>query len=289
MAATFACIAGGPLCRLLESAALDAHRLEPSETPFGRSEVLFAVEQPAPGLYLVPRQLPGQGRIGPASFNYRATLYRLKDLGVRYVLSWTGARTITRQLAVGQTVLLDDLIDLTHLRATSFFERRGLGMLRQFPVFCPTLRAVVEEVLAAMKLPYYSGGTAAVTEGPRLETPAEIRLLGSHGADLVTHQFVPEVFLAKELQICLAGAAYVVDFAETGSRYRPFIPGELFGGLTHSSQADRLEVLSRALPEILCKVAARLVTAPKGCQCEQPMAAHIQENGLPEDWHHWFD
>ena len=289
MAVRFACIGGRPLCRLLETGALEARQLEPIKTPFGQSEALFLIERPAPGMYLVPRQLPDRGRIAPGSFNYRATLYALKDLGVQYVLSWTAAGTIAREIAVGQIVLVDDVIDLTRLRATTFFKRRGLGMLRQFPVFCPTLRGVLEEVLVEMKLPYHPGGTAAVTEGPRLETPAEVRLLAAHGADLVTHQLVPEVFLAKELQMCLAGGAYVVNFAETGSRYRPFIPGDLFGGLTHNSQADRLELLCRTLPDILCRTAAKLTATTKVCECDRAMAAQVQENALPEDWHRWFE
>ena len=52
-----------------------------------------------------------------------------------------------------------------------------------------------------MKLVHKTAGIAAVTEGPRLETPAEVRMLAAGGAEVVTHTFVPEVFLAKELEL----------------------------------------------------------------------------------------
>jgi len=289
MAATFACIAGGPVCRAMESGALKARALDSAGTPFGEPEAIYLVDDAPAPFYLALRQQPGHTRVAPSGFNYRATLYALKDLGVRGVLSWSAAGAIKHNISIGHVVVPDDVIDLTRCRATSFFERAGLGLLRQFPVFCPALRQAATAVLDELDLHAHVGGTAVATEGPRLETPAEIRMLASYGADLVTHHLVPEVFLAKELQMCLAGACYVVNYAETGSRHRPFITGDLFGGLTEVSMADRLEHVSQALPDVLRRIAQRCAAREGTCECERTMAANIAEHNLPDDWRRWFD
>jgi len=289
MSVTLACMAGGPLSQALEAAQPNVRQLEPAHTPFGESEAVFLVEAEPAAFYLVPRRPPGRPRLTPSAFNCRATLYALKDLGVQAVLSWSAAGAITHNLAIGQIVIPDDVIDLTWQRANTFFPRFGLGLLRQFPVFCPALRGALAEVLGERKLSCHASGTAAVTEGPRLETPAEIRMLASFGAALVTHNLVPEVFLAKELQLCLAGGCYLVNYAETGSRHRPFITGDLFGGLTEASRDDRLDRARQALLDILRRLAAKLASAEPACQCRRTMAAQAEKYNLPDDWHQWFD
>ncbi|KKM15584.1 hypothetical protein LCGC14_1694580, partial [marine sediment metagenome] len=235
MAATFALIAGGPLRRALETGQFNTRPVAQADTPFGPSEPILLATEGDLEFYLVPRQLPGQPRRAPSNFNCRATLYALKDLGVTCVVSWSAAGAVTHDLSIGQAVVPDDVIDLTRTRAGTYFETSGLGLLRQFPVFCQPLQQLLADAIMELGLSCRLGGTAAVTEGPRLETPAEVRRLAGFGADLVTHQLIPEVFLARELQMCMAGGLYVVNYAETGSRHRPFITRDLFGGLTQAS------------------------------------------------------
>ena len=263
--------------------------MAPRKTPFGPSGELFLVECRDSAYYLMPRY--GVGDTNKASAwapNHRANMYALKDLGVQCVLGWGPGGTITHNIAVGDLVILNDLIDQTFLRPRTFFEDSPLGFLRQFPVFCPTLRRAIGEVLHEMRLVYHGAGTAAVSEGPRLETPAEIRLLGGFGAEIATHTFVPEVFLAKELQMCYAALCYVVNYAETGSKHRPFAAGDLFGGLAQESEADRLAATAASLGEIVRKVAAALAGADRVCECDRTMAHHVQKYRLGDDWREWF-
>jgi len=289
MSARLACIAGGPLCEALEAGAFDATELPRPETPFGPSEqVLLAQAAPAP-FYLVPRQPPGRGRLAPSYINYRATLYALKDLGVDAVVSWSAAGAITHDRQLGQVVIPDDVIDMTRRRQTTFFETSGLGLLRQFPVFCPALREALASVLAELGVDAHGGGTAAVTEGPRFETPAEVRMLAAVGAELVTHTLVPEVFLARELQMCLVGACYLVNYAETGSRHRPFSSGALFGDEAQETEADRARRAAGMLPDVLRGLAAACDADERNCECDQAMARRIDEEGLDPDWHKWFE
>lgn len=288
MAATVACIAGEEVHRQWDAGSISGQRIGARVTPFGRSGEIFLIPEGASSFYLLPRYGAGMGKTAPFKINYRANLYALKDLGVQHVLAWGPGGAITHNIAVGDLVILDDVIDQTHLRPKTFFEDTPLGFLRQFPVFCPTLRRLAAEALAEMKLVYRPAGTAAVCEGPRMETPAEVRTLGSLGAEVVTHAFAPEVFLAKELQLCYAAVCYVVNYAETGSRYRPFAAGDLFGGLTHRSDGDRLAGAVQAMGRIVGAVAVALEKNPRICECANTMARHMQDYRLPADWRQWF-
>jgi len=276
MSPTMACVAGGTIYKILESAQLKARELPARQTPFGHSQPVFLVEEAEP-FYLMPRHGPGRQRPAPWAINYRANLYALKDLGVRAVVSWSAAGAITHNLHLGQLVLPGDVIDMTRRRASTFFEKSCLGFLRQFPVFCPGLQRLVADILTEMKMQPQTDAIVAVTEGPRLETPAEIRMLATSGAQLVTHTIAPDVFLAKELELCYAGVCCVINYAETGSWHRPFMVGQLFGGLAQADQAHRIAA------------AGRIAANPASCDCNQTMSAHAKRYELPSDWREWFD
>ena len=286
MSATIACIAGEEIHRQWDAGRIEGERLGPRPTPFGDSGEVFLVRTDGASYYLLSRHGKGLAKTAPARVRDRANLYALKDLGTECVLAWGPGGAITHNIAVGDLVILSDVIDRTCLRERTFFEDSPLGYLRQFPVFCPHLRRAVGEVLHEMKLIYHGSGTAAVCEGPRLETPAEIRMLGTVGAEVVTHSFVPEVFLSKELELCYAAVCYVVNYAETGSSRRPFAAGTLFGPLSEKSDDQRLAGVVSAMSEIVRKVAA--AEGDRGCECAKTMAAHVRQYDLPEDWRQWF-
>ncbi len=288
MSAMIACIAGEEVYRQWNVGRIAGERLTPRQTPFGASGEIFLVQTDGHRFCLLPRYGEGMNKTAPRKVNDRANLYALKDLGVQYVLAWGPGGAITHNVGVGDLVILNDVIDSTYLRDKTFFENSPLGFLRQFPVFCPTLRRTAGEVLHDMKLVYHSNGTAVVREGPRLETPAEVRMLATMGAEIITHTFAPEVFLARELELCYAAICYVVNYAETGSRHRPFATGDLFGGLTQKSDADRLSGVVGSMSQIVANLAEALDASSKICECDQTMAGHRREYALSEDWREWF-
>ena len=220
--------------------------------------------------------------------NYRANLYALKDLGVRCVLGFGAAGAISHNYNVGDIVLVSDLIDRTTRRPTTFFENAPTGMLRQFPVFCPGLRRAMADCLDGMGCGFHQNSTLVVTEGPRLETPAEIRFLATAGAELVSHHFAPEAFLAKELELCYAGAAYVANYAETGSRYRPFSATDLFGGLAVRNEVERLNRATEMVANLVVLVSQRVLNHSAQCECNQTMRGQVEKFGLSTDWRDWF-
>jgi 5'-methylthioadenosine phosphorylase len=289
MPATIACIAGEQIHRQWDAGRIDGERVGSRATPFGPSGEAFLVHDDDVSYYLMPRYGAGMAKTAPSRINDRANLYALKDLGTEYVLAWGAGGAITHNIAVGDLVILSDVIDMTHLRGRTFFETSPLGYLRQFPVFCPTLRRAAGETLHEMKLVYHGSGTAVICEGPRLETPAEIRMFGTVGAEVVTHAFVPEAFLAKELELCYAAICYVVNYAEMGNRHRPFQPGSLFGPLAEKADTERLAGVVGAIGQIVRQLAAGLGRTERTCDCARTMGDHVRRYDLPADWHEWFD
>ena len=112
-------------------------------------------------------------------------------------------------------------------------------------------------------------------------------MLAGLGAELVTHLFVPEAFLARELQLCYAAVAYVVNYAETGSRHRPFAAGGLFGGLAGPSDAERVAETTRRMGDVVAAVAETLDDAGPGCDCARTMAQNVEHYDMPADWRKW--
>lgn len=289
MAATMACIAGEEIYRQWDAGRIAGEKIGVRQTPFGASSEVFLVREPGPSYYLLPRHGVGLSKTSPGKVNYRANMYALKDLGAQCVIAWGPCGAITHNIAIGELVVLSDLIDRTYLRAKTFFEDSPLGFLRQFPVFCPSLRRGLGEVLHGMRVIYHGGGTAAVFEGPRFETAAEIRMMAAGGAEVVTHTFVPEVFLARELELCYAAVCYVVNYAETGSPHRPFTPGSLFGELDTNPDRQRIQAAVGAMTEIVRHCGEVVADGPSSCTCDQTMAGNVKEYGLSPDFRTWFE
>ncbi|HEY7585704.1 MAG TPA: MTAP family purine nucleoside phosphorylase, partial [Candidatus Deferrimicrobiaceae bacterium] len=228
-------------------------------TPFGVSNPVHLYEKDGFRYLFLSRH----GELGyekTAPFvNYRANVYAAKALGVDRIVAWTGPGIISAKYRPGDLVLPDDLLDFTRHRPSTFYEGGGIGFIRQFPVFCETLRAALRaswgKGAAGMRL--HARGIYACTEGPRLETPAEIRFLAGAGADMVGMTLCPEAFLARELEICYAPVGYFTNYAE-GIRAMPYRRATLFEGMMPPGSAGRVEQAKNAIPALAIAAARSL-------------------------------
>ena len=228
--------------------------------------------------------------------NYRANIYAAKSLGVTRIVAWTGPGAISRKYRPGDLVLPDDLLDFTRNRPSTFYEGKGIGFLRQFPVFCERLRGALRSVadrgvLFRAKSGRYGGslhfgGTYACTEGPRLETPAEIRFLARAGAELVGMTLCPEAFLARELEICYAPVAYVTNYAE-GVRRMPYRRGALFEGMLPPGEAAAVEAAKNAIPGIAIAAALAVAGEERDCPCAVSMERYRKRGAIGPDFRDW--
>ncbi|MCG3179954.1 MAG: S-methyl-5'-thioadenosine phosphorylase [Phycisphaerae bacterium] len=280
----------------LGSCGKAVERLDPVGTPFGHSETIFRCQDGGGEAFLfLCRHGPqerGQKRVLPWQINYRANLYALRELGVEAIVSWSSVHAVSHNFTVGQLVAPDDLIDETRQRNASFFEEKGLDMLRQWPVFCPSLRGAIVEVLRGRHIVNQHRATLVCTEGIRMHTPAEVRKFASFGGDLLGHWLAPEAFLARELMMSYASLCFVEQYAETGSPHRPFEAGGLFGE-SDSPMVDRVTAAVGVFCEMICELLGHLrqikVGADPQCAFTAPMRAEIAQGRLPSDWRQWFD
>jgi 5'-methylthioadenosine phosphorylase len=219
--------------------------------------------------------------------NYRANIYALKEVGATHVVAWTGPAAISERFAPGDFVVLSDIIDETRGRSGTFFENKGYGFIRMAEPFCASLRGRLLGVLRDAKVRFFAKGVYVCTEGPRLETPAEIKKHARAGAELVGMTIAPEVFLARELEMCYAAIAYVTNYAE-GVKSRKHKPGMLFEGLATASEMKAIERAVQKFPQIIRSLAAGLDEMREVCHCRSAMQRYKDAGRLPADWRKWF-
>ena len=282
-----AIIGGSKAYELLQNGALQGTRLGERETPFGESAPVFLVDASGREVIFLSRHGESGYECAAPWVNYRANIYALKDLGAGAIVAWSGPGAIDARYKVGQFVVPHDIVDETRNRSSSFFVGGGLGFLRMDKPLCPTLRNVLATVLDELSCEHSPEGVYVCTEGPRLETPAEIRKYGSYGGQLVGMTLAPEAFLARELEICYAALCYVANYAE-GVREREHAARELFGGLSSKKEAERVERAVQTFPKIIGLAAERFLSEPHVCSCRSAMDRYRQEGRISGDWRSWI-
>lgn len=153
--------------------------------------------------------------IAPHQINYRANIWALSQLDIDGILSVASVGGIRPELKPGQLVVPDQIIDYTHGRDATFFEGDNQAVQHidfTWP-YDQGLRTLLGHAADAAGEQVVQGGCYACTQGPRLETAAEIRRLARDGADIVGMTGMPEASLARELAIPYAHLALVVNQA----------------------------------------------------------------------------
>ena len=153
--------------------------------------------------------------IPPHDINYRANIWALKSIGVEKVLAIAAVGGIREDLVPGKLVIPDQIIDYTWSRGNTFFDR-GEGPVKHIDFTWPYCESMRQLVIAAAKiagLDVSDTGTYAATQGPRLETAAEVTRLEKDGADIVGMTGMPEAALARELELCYASCSVVANRA----------------------------------------------------------------------------
>lgn len=190
--------------------------------------------------------------IPPDAINYRANISALHSLGVTGIVAVGSVGSIEPGLKPGDLVIPEQLIDYTWGRASTFYgSEPGLSMHIDFTH--PFSNEVRSQLLGVANLLGYKvreGGVYACTQGPRLETAAEIRRLAGDGADVVGMTGMPEAVLARELGIPYAQLNVVANYA---------------AGLGESVDGVEFSALGPVLEEAMCKVRL-LIETLVGCK-----------------------
>lgn len=236
-----AIIGGTGLTRLT---CLDVTRREVVHTPFGEASgpLTHGVLEGREAVFLARH---GYGHtIPPHKINYRANLWALREIGVRRVIAVAAVGGISSDLEAGMLAVPDQIIDYTYGRRHTFYEDdlEGVTHIDFTRPYCEALRAGLIGAAEAEQVPHRADGTYAATQGPRLETAAEIDRLERDGCHLVGMTGMPEAALARELNMeyaCLAVVANMAAGRGSGGDIHAEIEAELERGMRRVSQVLR--------------------------------------------------
>ncbi len=209
--------------------------------------------------------LPRHGEdhaVPPHRVNYRGNIMALKKLGVERILATGAVGSLNLEMRPGEFILVDQFIDFTRNRVQTFFEEgeKGVVHIDMTEPYCSELRKAIIGAAGALDMPVKTRGTYVCTEGPRFETPAEIKMYSQLGGDLVGMTSVPEVVLAREAEICYATVAMVTNFA-AGISPTP---------LTHAEVLEAMRQNNENLKKLMMKT-IELMPAERSCDCQNAL------------------
>jgi 5'-deoxy-5'-methylthioadenosine phosphorylase len=153
--------------------------------------------------------------VPPHQINYRANIWALHHLGAQRIISIATVGGIHPDMPPQTLVIPDQIVDYTHSRQHTFFEQEYGKVTHvdfSYP-YCEMLRQGLMQAAAVIGETIACGGTYGATQGPRLETAGEIRRMELDGCDVVGMTGMPEAALARELEMCYACCALVVNWA----------------------------------------------------------------------------
>lgn len=155
----------------------------------------------------------------PHNLNYRAQIAGLKKIGAKRILGLCSVGSLRADIPPGTLAVLRDFIDFTKRRESSFFEAAGSSAHTDFTTpYCPRLSDLLVNSCRSEGISCVDDAVYVGVEGPRYESPAEVRMFASWGGSVVGMTNVPEVVLAREAGICYGALAVVTNYASGLSR-----------------------------------------------------------------------
>ncbi len=231
---------------------LEIVRREVVNTPYGEpSGPLIHGRLEGHEVVFLPRHGSGH-TIPPHMINYRANIWALHSIGVQRVVAVNAVGGIDRKLIPGSLVFPDQLIDYTWSRVNTYFED-GLTSVVHVDFTHPyseDLRALLIRAAQAAGLSTVNSGTYGATQGPRLETAAEIERLERDGCHMVGMTGMPEAALARELGLSYAACAVVANMAAGRGEQGEVISMELIEQHLRSGMEQVCRLLAELVPRL---------------------------------------
>jgi 5'-methylthioadenosine phosphorylase len=217
----------------------------PVEVSIGKLEDIDVV--------FLPRHGKGHA-LPPHRVNYRANIYALKTLGVERIISTNSVGGSNPDFKPGDIAVPHDFIDFTKSRAGTFYDDEVVHVDVSIPYCNEARKALLEAARAVGKV--HDKAVYACTEGPRFETPAEIRMLRILGCDVVGMTGVPEATLAREGEMCYASICTVTNYAAGIAKEK----------LTATEVMDMVESNTERVKEVLTRAVLQL-PKERNCLC----------------------
>lgn len=189
--------------------------------------------------------------IQPHQINYCANVWSLKSVGVEKIVAVAAVRGITDEAACGTLAIPDQIIDYTHGRINTFFDGGSDAGVEQIDFAEPYDQLLRSELLAAVKeanIDYISGGTYGASEGPRMETIAEINRMERDGCNIAGSTGMPEAALARELEMSYACCAVIA--AKAAGKGKAFKEQDVTSNLATGMNNVR-NLVEKSLPRLV--------------------------------------
>lgn len=184
---------------------LENQKSETVRTPFGGAVIFSGTYQGFETGFLM-RHGQYHENLAP-QVNYQANIWAAKELGFSRILGTSAVASLRSSFNVGDLVLLDQLVDMTHDRGSTFFS----GSAKMTDPFCSQMRAIILDTANKENILIHPKATYMCFNGPRYETAAEIRLFQNWGMDVIGMTNATEAALSREVGLCYATIALVTN------------------------------------------------------------------------------
>lgn len=182
------------------------------DTPYGPpSDNIFLAEMDGKRIAFLPRH--GRAHtIPPHAINYRANVWAMKSLGVRYLISPCAAGSLQKHIQPEHFVVCDQYVDRTNSRKDTFYDGPTVYHLSTAEPYCPHLRRLAIDVIREHGITVHERGTIVIVQGPRLSTRSESRWYIQAGWEVISMTQYPEAYLALEQEIAVVNISLITDY-----------------------------------------------------------------------------
>ncbi len=227
-------------------------------TPYGPSPIITIGHFGGKEVAYLPRH-GEKHTVPPHSINYRANVWALHNLGVERIFGTNAVGAINIKYQVGDLVIPGDFIDFTKSRIQTFFNEAPVTHIDVSTPYCPELSALLCDASQKYDETFWDQAVYLCTDGPRYETPAEIRMFRRLGCDIAGMTAIPELVLARELEMCYSSLCFVTNMAAG-------LQEKLTAELIADGSRQQTQRLSQVLEE-----AIRRVSWKKQCSCARSL------------------
>jgi len=190
--------------------------------------------------------------IPPSQVNFRANIWALKNSGATHIIATTACGSLREEIRRGDFVILDQFIDFTKQRKSTFYEKFEPGNPVHTPMsepFSPYLREKLIEAAEELGFRYHSRGTVITIEGPRFSTKAESHMFRKWGADVINMSIATEAVLANEAGIPYGVVAMSTDYDCWKEDESPVTWEEVLKVFNENSE-KAIKLLVKTIPKI---------------------------------------
>jgi len=244
------------------------------ETPFGRPSSAILVGKLGENRIAFLNRHGRGHKLSPSEVPFAANIFALKKLGVHTLIASGAVGSLRRQIGPGDLVIVDQFIDKTSKRQSSFFTGLAAVHCEMTEPVCGRLRKVLCDTAEKIDVKTHSKGTYVCMEGPQFSTRAESLMHRAWGGDLIGMTAMPEAKLAREAQICYALIALPSDY----DCWRPHGPGKDKQTLLKEITANLQTATNNCMELIKAVLTGSRALVSEDCQCRKSLDLAVWTN-----------